>query len=158
MTRWIMPGGAALLVAASLAGKEGPAKDQAANWPQWRGPSGQGYSDDKRVPLTWGEKDNLLWKTRLPGGGNSTPIVWGVIASKTNWGTGASPSLFEDLVSQNCDNDGGPGAAPAALVALDKLNRLGEGTTLDFGASPAVANGRLFLRSQSYLYRVGEKK
>jgi outer membrane protein assembly factor BamB len=39
-----------------------------------------------------------------------------------------------------------------------RRNRLGEGVELDFGASPAVADGRLFLRSQSYLYCIGEKK
>jgi outer membrane protein assembly factor BamB len=48
-----------------------------AFWAQWRGPSGQGYCEDTRVPLTWSEKENLLWKTRLPGKGNSTPIIWG---------------------------------------------------------------------------------
>src|SRR5437870_4753477 len=47
------------------------------NWAQWRGPSGQGYSDDKRVPLEWSQDKNLVWKTRLPGQGNSSPIVWG---------------------------------------------------------------------------------
>src|SRR5579864_5682336 len=47
------------------------------SWAQWRGPSGQGYSDDGRVPLTWSDTENLLWKTPLPGHGNSTPIVWG---------------------------------------------------------------------------------
>src|SRR4051794_99804 len=46
-------------------------------WAQWRGPSGQGHVEDARVPLTWGEKQNVLWKTPLPGAGNSTPIVWG---------------------------------------------------------------------------------
>jgi outer membrane protein assembly factor BamB len=180
--------------------------DRLASWTQWRGPSGQGYCDDTRVPLTWSEKENVLWKTRLPGQGNSSPIihgerifltaasadggaersvlcvragdgkilwqrtaasnvarerthqwngfaspscttdgkhvyaffgtpglfcydtegkeVWkhgfGTIVSKAGWGTAASPLLYEDLVIQNCDNDGGePGAAPAALVALD---------------------------------------
>jgi len=29
------------------------------------------------VPLTWSESKNLLWKTDLPGRGNSSPIVWG---------------------------------------------------------------------------------
>src|SRR5262249_30796947 len=46
-------------------------------WSPWRGPDGQGHSADTRVPLTWSEKENLLWKTRLPGRGNSTPIIWG---------------------------------------------------------------------------------
>src|SRR5262245_34815559 len=48
-----------------------------AYWPQWRGPSGQGICDDMRVPLTWSDNKNLLWKTALPGRGNSTPIIWG---------------------------------------------------------------------------------
>jgi outer membrane protein assembly factor BamB len=47
------------------------------SWALWRGPSGQGYSDDTRVPLTWSDQHNLLWKTDLPGKGNSTPILWG---------------------------------------------------------------------------------
>jgi outer membrane protein assembly factor BamB len=198
----------------STVAAEPPAKENPPNWPHYRGPTGQGYSDDTRVPLTWSDKDNLLWKTELPGRGNSSPIVWGdrifltaassngderyvvcvrasdgkllwkQLASKgvspgrshawngyassscttdgkyvfaffgtpglfcydfegnliwkhnfgifTNdkgWGTGASPFLFEDLVIQNCDNDGPaalpPGskpadAAPMALVAFDK--------------------------------------
>jgi outer membrane protein assembly factor BamB len=190
---------------------ERPAED---HWGQWRGPSGQGYSKDTRIPLTWSEKDNVLWKTRLPGVGNSSPVVWGdrvfltassgdgderyvicvrasdgkvlwnrlaskgvpsgnthawngyasascatdgkyvfaffgtpglfcydvdgkliwkhtfgVFTSKAGWGTAASPFLFDDLVIQNCDNDGPAGlpkgsnletAAPMALVALEK--------------------------------------
>jgi outer membrane protein assembly factor BamB len=161
--------------------------------------------EDDRVPLQWGETENVLWKTKLPGAGNSTPIVWGdrvfltaaggrgavrtvlclrasdgkilwrddvaraaggepshgwngyaspscvtdgrhvwsffgtpglfchtaegklvwkktfgTFYSQAGWGTGASPFLYEDLVILNCDNDGGPGSAPAALVALDK--------------------------------------
>jgi len=49
----------------------------AANWPNWRGPGGQGHADDARVPLTWGESEHLLWRTPLPGRGNSSPVVWG---------------------------------------------------------------------------------
>ncbi len=187
---------------------------KAALWAQWRGPTGQGYADDARVPLAWGEKQNILWKIDLPGRGNSTPVIWGdklfltaasangderyvlcirttdgkilwqetaskgvvpgkthawngfasascatdgtyvyaffgtpglfcydlagkliwkqsfgVFTASTGWGTGASPFLFEDLVIQNCDNDGAaalPGgtkpadAAPMALIALEK--------------------------------------
>jgi outer membrane protein assembly factor BamB len=198
----------AVLFAASIPlvgpGKSDPVKPE-ANWAQWRGPSGQGYSDDRKVPLTWSEKRNVLWKTKLPAGGNSSPIVWGerifltaasdqgaeryvlcvsardgktlwkqtaakgvaferthawngyaspscttdgkyvyaffgtpglfcytvagkfvwkhtfgTFVSGPGWGTGASPFLHEDLVIQNCDNDGDEGDAPQALVALDK--------------------------------------
>jgi hypothetical protein len=31
--------------------------------------------NDDRVPLTWSETENVLWKTRLPGKGNSSPIL-----------------------------------------------------------------------------------
>lgn len=197
------------LLALQVSGKEPP-----ANWSSWRGPGGQGYSDDARVPLRWSESENLLWKTPLPGRGNSSPIVWGnrifltasspdgnerhlvcvqasdgkvlwqrlaskdvpagkthawnghasascatdgervyaffgnpglfcydidgkllwqhefgIFTSTRDWGTAASPFLFEDLVIQNCDNDGeiglpknqkGMKAAPMSLVALDK--------------------------------------
>jgi outer membrane protein assembly factor BamB len=46
-------------------------------WAEWRGPSGQGYVDDAKVPLTWSTTQNLLWKTALPGNGNATPVIWG---------------------------------------------------------------------------------
>ncbi len=183
-----------------------PASNTVPAWTHLRGPSGQGYVEDTRVPLTWSEKENVLWKTALPGKGNSSPVVWGdrifltssgdkggerlvfcvrttdgavlwkqvaakgvaaekthnwngyaspscttdgkyvfaffgtpglfcydfegkliwqhnfgTFVSETGWGTAASPFLFEDLVIQNCDNDGkGAGDAPQALVALDK--------------------------------------
>ena len=67
-----------LLVAASAS---------AADWPGWRGPTGMGQTDDKRLPLTWGGKENakVLWKVPLPGveakasqdQNQSSPIVFG---------------------------------------------------------------------------------
>jgi outer membrane protein assembly factor BamB len=49
------------------------------DWPGWRGPTGDGLSDEKDLPLTWGGKANahVLWKAALPGRGNSSPIAWG---------------------------------------------------------------------------------
>src|SRR5260370_28235746 len=49
----------------------------AGNWPRFRGPNGTGEVDDKNVPLTFDEKDNILWKTAIPGVGHSSPIIWG---------------------------------------------------------------------------------
>jgi outer membrane protein assembly factor BamB len=50
---------------------------RAENWPGWRGPTGQGYSNDKNLPVKWSATENVKWKIPLPDAGNSTPIVWG---------------------------------------------------------------------------------
>jgi outer membrane protein assembly factor BamB len=51
-------------------------------------------------------------------------LIWsqkfGVFTSELGWNTAASPFLYGDTLILNCDNDGGAGAAPASLVALDK--------------------------------------
>ncbi|MEP7270258.1 MAG: PQQ-binding-like beta-propeller repeat protein [Acidobacteriota bacterium] len=47
-----------------------------SNWPQWRGPDGQGVSVEKNLPFEWSDSKNVLWKTALPGRGFSSPIVW----------------------------------------------------------------------------------
>jgi len=47
------------------------------DWPQFRGPSGQGLSDAKGLPLAWSETNNVAWKTALPGVGHSSPVVSG---------------------------------------------------------------------------------
>jgi outer membrane protein assembly factor BamB len=48
----------------------------AENWPQWRGPGGQGISTEKQLPTEWGPAKNVAWKVELPHG-YSSPIVWG---------------------------------------------------------------------------------
>ena len=49
----------------------------AGNWPVWRGPTADGISDEKGVPVSWSATENVTWKAPLPGGGNSTPAIWG---------------------------------------------------------------------------------
>ncbi|MGH7127361.1 MAG: PQQ-binding-like beta-propeller repeat protein, partial [Planctomycetaceae bacterium] len=51
----------------------------AENWPQWRGPRGDGTSHEQNVPLRWnGETgENVLWKVAVPGVGHASPILWG---------------------------------------------------------------------------------
>ena len=49
----------------------------AANWPGFRGPTGDGISQEKKLPLKWSATENVRWKTALPEGGNSSPVVWG---------------------------------------------------------------------------------
>jgi outer membrane protein assembly factor BamB len=47
------------------------------NWPQFRGPNGDGNSDSKGLPLTWSETQNVKWKTAIPGRAWSSPVIWG---------------------------------------------------------------------------------
>ena len=49
----------------------------AADWPQFRGPSGQGTSDEQGLPLDWSETRNVRWKISVPGKGWSSPVVKG---------------------------------------------------------------------------------
>jgi outer membrane protein assembly factor BamB len=51
----------------------------AENWPGWRGPRGDGTSEEKAVPTMWnGETGkNIAWKVPSPGSGHSSPIIWG---------------------------------------------------------------------------------
>src|SRR5574341_250752 len=47
------------------------------NWPQFRGPDGNGHSDARDLPLTWSEKQNVVWKTPIHDRGWSSPVVYG---------------------------------------------------------------------------------
>ena len=49
---------------------------QAENWPQWRGPSGNGISTQRDVPMEWGKDDNIAWRLELPGPAGATPVIW----------------------------------------------------------------------------------
>ena len=52
-----------------------PAASQ--DWPQFRGPGGQGHSSESGLPLTWAEGKNVAWKTPIAGLGWSSPVVAG---------------------------------------------------------------------------------
>jgi hypothetical protein len=61
----------------------------AADWPQFRGPTGLGYTEEENLPLVWGgpTDTNVLWKSPLSGQGHASPIVWGdrVFVSTARW-------------------------------------------------------------------------
>jgi len=59
------------LIVTNNAGASGP------SWPQWRGPSGQGVSEEKNLPTSWNTVSNIKWKVAIDGRSHSSPIVWG---------------------------------------------------------------------------------
>jgi outer membrane protein assembly factor BamB len=52
-----------------------PLAAAASDWPQFRGPGGQGHSSSKNAPLTWSETEHVTWKVALPGLGWSSPSI-----------------------------------------------------------------------------------
>lgn len=46
-------------------------------WPQFRGPEGNGHSQAAGLPLKWSESENIAWKTAIPGDGHSSPVISG---------------------------------------------------------------------------------
>jgi outer membrane protein assembly factor BamB len=92
--------GVLLLATAIVAAAPGDARmievtgEGAKYWPRWRGPSGQGLAAPGRYTDTWDAKTSV-WKTNVPGRGNSSPIVWGDrIFLATAYGNGDRLSML----------------------------------------------------------------
>lgn len=66
---------AALACALLLA--SGKRAADAGEWPQFRGPAGQGHSAERGLPVEWSESKNVLWKVPVAGRGWSSPVVSG---------------------------------------------------------------------------------
>jgi len=49
----------------------------AENWPTWRGPAANGVAPGSNPPTEFSESKNVQWKTKVPGSGSSTPVIWG---------------------------------------------------------------------------------
>ena len=62
-----------LLVLLLIAGTSVLAR--AEDWPQFRGPTGQGHATERGLPLEWSETTHIIWKTPVPGHGWSSPVV-----------------------------------------------------------------------------------
>lgn len=50
---------------------------QALDWPEFRGPGGQGHSPAGQVPVRWSDTENVAWRRPLPGAGWSSPVLVG---------------------------------------------------------------------------------
>jgi outer membrane protein assembly factor BamB len=47
------------------------------NWPEFRGPNGDGHSDSVGLPVRWSESENIKWKVAIHDKGWSSPVIWG---------------------------------------------------------------------------------
>lgn len=87
---------------------------ESADWPQWRGPGGQGHAPAASdLAVTWSDSENIVWKTAIPGRGWSSPVM----DAKTLWMTTAveTPLTAEEPKSP---------AAGKAAMAQTKARRV----------------------------------
>jgi outer membrane protein assembly factor BamB len=84
----------------------------AADWPRFRGPEGAGIAADRGVPDKWDSKDQIVWRTELPGPGASSPIILGDKVFLTCF---SGYGLSEDSPGQQ-------EALEHHLVAIDRSN------------------------------------
>src|SRR5436305_11161634 len=52
-----------------------PTLSARADWPEFRGPTGQGLAGDAKLPIEWGPEKNVAWRVPVPGKGWSSPVV-----------------------------------------------------------------------------------
>lgn len=73
-----------------------------ADWTRFRGPNGLATSEETGLPVRWSAKENVVWRTELPGPGTSSPITLGeriFITSYSGYGlTAESPGNVGDLM------------------------------------------------------------
>lgn len=89
-----------------------PQQTQAADWSQFRGPSGNGVSQTTGLPTEWSSEKNIVWKAKLPGHGSSSPVLFGdqvFVTSYTGYGlteedNGNPSDLRLHVISVNRDS------------------------------------------------------
>jgi outer membrane protein assembly factor BamB len=66
-----------LLLALALPLPSGAASNASLDWPQFRGPQGDGRASDSGLPLRWSETEHVKWKTAIHGRAWSSPVLGG---------------------------------------------------------------------------------
>ena len=63
------------LLTAQSSGSDSIRSVSGVDWPQFRGPGGQGISDARNVPVNWSSSSNIVWRAEIPGRGWSSPVL-----------------------------------------------------------------------------------
>ncbi len=127
--------GLRLLLAAAIAGWFAP-RTFSESWPRFRGPNGAGVSTDKDVPVQWSETEGLLWKTPIPGVGNSSPITCGNLVFLQSASADGKERLLSCL-------DAGDGKVLWSRSATGSKSRMHPKNSLA-SSTPATDGARVF--------------
>src|SRR5262245_53077398 len=122
-----------------------------ADWPEFRGPFGDGYvSKDSKpagLPLHWSETNNIKWKTPIPDKGLSTPVVLGGQV----WVTTATEN-GHDFFAICADSETGKILFNEKVFHSDQPESLGNGASMNSYATPSsvIEPGRVYVHFGSF--------
>lgn len=122
-----------------------------ADWPEFRGPFGNGYVaapgevKTAGLPLKWSETENIKWKTEIPHRGWSTPVVMGGQV----WLTTATIE-GNDFFAVCLDAETGKILCNEKLFHADKPEPLANGVNCYASPSPVIEKGRVYVNFGSY--------
>ena len=113
---------------------------RAEDWPGWRGPRGDGTSTESNVPTRWdgtsGEK--VLWRTKIPGSGYSSPVVYRDTVFVTSCDEDSQTRLLHRLDSQTGQLIWTEEVVKSPLEGMHKLNSRASGTPVTDGTNVFV--------------------
>ena len=124
-----------------------------ADWPEFRGPRGDGHvaapGETKPIglPLTWSETNNVKWKTEIPHKGWSTPVIMGGQV----WMTTATAD-GQDYYAICVDEKTGKILFNEHLFHTDTPESLGNGASMNCYATPSsvIEPGRVYVHFGSF--------
>lgn len=90
-----------------------------ADWPEFRGPQGNGHAVAKDLPLHWSDKVNVRWRTEIAGRGWSSPVIEG----DRIWMTTAIEIPLTD--EERAKLEANKGGEPTTMVGRLKLRAIG---------------------------------
>ena len=123
--------------------------DYQRNWPQWRGPDGNGISPNGNPPMEWNETKNIKWKVEVPGKGHSAPVVW---ANQIFLIT-AIPADKTNEIKQPAISSGESDPKSGTIFEIAAKNFL----EYNFIASPVIIGNTIYLGGYKYLYNISQE-
>jgi outer membrane protein assembly factor BamB len=115
------------------------------NWVMFRGPRNDGHSDATGLPLTWGEKENVVWKTPIHDKGWSSPVVWG----DQVWMTTAKADGTQ-MLAVCVDRKSGEILHDIKLYDVEKPDPLNNPMNSYASPTPAIEEGRVYVHFGTY--------
>jgi len=122
-----------------------------ADWPEFRGPTGDGHAaasgdgTPSGLPLEWSESNNVRWKTEIPYRGWSTPVVM----DGQVWLTTATED-GHDFDAICVDAESGKLLHNERVFHCDEPEPLGNNVNCYAACSPAIEPGRVYVHFGSY--------